>query len=193
METKAPESQLRPIARSELSLGQPLPGHLRDAQGKILIEAGETLTPNKWKLLGIGEDTVFYVGDDCPAGYSPAADGSVAEADTATAESEGRKHKRHNWKVNLRLELVEPGRGSTRNRTIDVTSQDISLGGFSFAAPMFVHVGTVVYTRLNSLEGQPVVKAVVRNCVHIEGRLHRVGVEFVKPDAADQRRMRQIH
>lgn len=90
-----------------------------------------------------------------------------------------RRHERREWQVPLVLLVEESSCGEAARVEIRVTTRDISAGGFGFVCQRYLHPGTVLHARLAMLAGQPIMKAVVRNCVHVSGRAHRVGAEFV--------------
>lgn len=86
-----------------------------------------------------------------------------------------RRAERHPWVTSLTVMLEEtPGKW----RTVEVTSHDISTGGFSFVYRQFTHVGTNVRVNINCLPGRPILDGAVRSCVYIGGHHHRIGVQF---------------
>ncbi len=88
-----------------------------------------------------------------------------------------RRHQRQVWRVHLSLMMLAGGEAALEG-TCDLSAQ-----GFSFLYDGFVYPGTIVYTRFESLPGRPLMKGIVRHCTHVDGRRHRVGVEFVPRDA----------
>lgn len=90
-----------------------------------------------------------------------------------------RRRARYRCRVRVELTLIEPSGVFESRRTATVTTCDVSVDGFSFLWDGFVHPGTAVQARFGSLPNHPVLTAVVRYCTHVEGRRHRVGVEFV--------------
>ncbi|HPF39211.1 MAG TPA: PilZ domain-containing protein [Phycisphaerae bacterium] len=96
-----------------------------------------------------------------------------ADADSTTVEKRG--SDRYAWRTRLRVTIVDP---SGARREIDVTTHDLSIGGFSFMFNQYVHNGTVVIACIKALPEKPMVLCVVRNCVHVKGAMHRVGVNF---------------
>ncbi|MCB9852419.1 MAG: PilZ domain-containing protein [Phycisphaerales bacterium] len=90
---------------------------------------------------------------------------------------EKREAKRYSWKIQLRVMIVDPA-GSKRE--IDVMTHDLSTSGFSFMYNQYLHNGTVVIACIKALPNQPKVLCVVRNCIHVRGASHRVGVRFEK-------------
>jgi hypothetical protein len=63
---------------------------------------------------------------------------------------------------------------------ISAVSNDISRSGFSFTYCQYVPEGAIVEVVFNDLPRCPQLCGVVRNCVHLGGRNHRIGVEFTK-------------
>ncbi len=92
--------------------------------------------------------------------------------------SDNRRHERYAWTVPLSLTIEETGDSGVDSREVVVTTHDISLGGFAFIARSYVHPGSVISARFDTLPGKPRLVGVVRNCIHLSGALHRVGVQF---------------
>lgn len=84
---------------------------------------------------------------------------------------------RYPWVTQLHVRIVDL---SGNSRDIDVTTHDLSVGGFSFLHSQFLHNGTIILTRIKSLPHQPTLMCIVRNCTHVKGATHRVGVRFEK-------------
>lgn len=97
-----------------------------------------------------------------------------------------RRSKRHDCAVELTVVVVLSTEGGFDERTMTVTTCDVSKSGLSFACMHFVPPGSAVYARFEQLGHRPVVKGIVRNCVHTNGRTHRVGVEFVPLEPDDR-------
>ncbi len=111
----------------------------------------------------------------------------VESAELADAESAGelpweqRASDRQGWRVWIRVVIVQGGvgRGWTRNE-IRVETCDLSRGGFSFFYPQYVPPGTWIECEVE-LKGQTVmIVGQVRDCYHVDGVRHRVGVQFSK-------------
>jgi hypothetical protein len=190
-------NELRRVDRRELVLGRPLPGHLRDRSGRILIRAGRRLSENHLRVLQERGVSGVYADLDWPPPPT------VAEADTptlspralvqaltsrrnhrATDRGRVRRRPRRAWQAEL-LVIVEQFRdGLKYRRQIKATTRDVSVAGFSFVCQQYVHLNTIVHARFDMLPSQPVMKGIVRNCAHLSGRAHRVGVEFIglEPD-----------
>ena len=90
-----------------------------------------------------------------------------------------RRRARYRCRVRVELTLIERSGVLDSRRTATVITCDVSVDGFSFLWDGFVHPGSTVQARFESLPNHPVLTAVVRYCTHVEGRRHRVGVEFV--------------
>jgi len=114
-----------------------------------------------------------------PAGDSP--DEVFSELfkrfDRGQGVPNGRRFERYPWIIDLTMWLEEPS-GATR--TLDVTTHDLSRGGFSFVYRQFLHAGTKIRARFNILPNRPTVAGLVRNCNWVGGHHHRVGVEFAR-------------
>ncbi len=183
---------LRPLQAHELVLDHPLPGHVRDAAGHILLHQGQKLTCAKLDALEKWYVGGFYAGPDWPpAPVSQLWDRLPASADElmsalrrrrSTDRDEGnfRAQERHVWKTRLRLKIHENDKAGVRQREVEVETADVSPRGFAFLHDHFVHPGTIIYTQLEALDKQPVVKAIVRACHLVSGRQHRVGCQFVE-------------
>lgn len=191
---------LRRIEPEELPLGEPLRGALRDRVGHVLVPQGRIFTAATLTALRQRAQLGVYIGGDWFRSDAPSAsptpvapcldrppeelnDPAVVAATLRALRGEHaslapRRHRRHTWKVKLRLELEEITVGGRRKRALTVTSSDISVQGFSFHHRNFIHPGTLVRARVESLPDRPVLAGVVRNCVHLEGSRHRIGVEF---------------
>lgn len=189
--------RLRRLNRDELTVGRVLPGAIRDRAGRVLVRCGEKLSA---EVLGRLEERcalAVYAGADWsesqkraqPAQASQNAS-EIVDALRRRRRSPGteghtRRQQRHRWRVRLRMTIQECSEGLIQYRHIEVETSDLSPGGFAFICQQFLHVGTVVYPRFVSLPNRPVVKGIVRNCAHLDGRRHRVGVEFL-PLAPDE-------
>lgn len=196
MQSSNEAKYLRLLARDELMLGQVLPGHLCDQTGRILIRRGERLTARHLQMLDNREQRDLYVGRDWPsANGREAATHVVTPAELVEAlkrrnrsrgqHSRGRRHARHEWRTRLHVTVQECSKGMFRRREIEVTTCDLSASGFAFVSQQFIHPGTILYPRFEALPNRPTLKAVVRNCVYVTGREHRVGAEFVHLDPGE--------
>ena len=186
---------LRRLDPEELVLGSVLPGHVRDQSGRILIRRGRRLSEEHLEQLQKRAVGAVYAGPDWETPEPPDPPTPVISADELTAilrrrnpphdDSRARRHRRHPWRVQLRLTIQECSQGVVERRDVVVATCDISAGGFAFVSQLYIHPGTLVYARVRSLPNRPVLKGVVRNCVHLEAREHRVGVEFVPPEEGE--------
>lgn len=91
-----------------------------------------------------------------------------------------READRYPWAIKLHVTIIDP-MGTPRE--IVVQTHDLSIGGFSFIYNQFLHNGTVVIACIKALPKQPKVLCIVKNCVHVKGASHRVGVRFEKSSA----------
>lgn len=180
---------LRRIDIGQLSCGTKLLGHLCGREGRILIRAGQVLSDDHFALLSRRGSSAVYVGDDWPwdPGDLPnefADPAEIMEAlhrrRMARPGAQARRCLRHVWTVTLKLTIEEHSSEGYRQREIQVTTTDLSMSGFAFVYHQYVHPGTALQVCFHSLPDWPTVTAVVRNCVHIAAREHRVGVEFTK-------------
>ncbi|MGD8451494.1 MAG: PilZ domain-containing protein [Phycisphaerae bacterium] len=76
--------------------------------------------------------------------------------------------------------LEHSGKGGRRERRLDVTTVDISVGGMAFYYRQYIHPGSTIRARFDALPGKPYVTAVVRNCTLIGPGRHRIGMEFIE-------------
>jgi len=95
-------------------------------------------------------------------------------------ESENRRgSERKAWVTHLEIHLQEVTPMGIVETCQQVMTHDISTGGLSFIAKRFVHPGSQIETCFQALPNQPRIRGIVRNCVHVGGPFHRVGVQFV--------------
>ncbi len=188
MPTQRREASLRFLSWTELVIGRRLPGHIRNSAGKILLRRGNVLMPEQLESLRQREEWAVYGGPDWPprGAGSQENEPDPAEVIQALRLRRGPKKRlrvrtgrRHPWCIPLTLEIEEVRPGGTRRRHVEVTTHDICTGGFAFIFNQFVHPETIVRARFESLPTRPYLTGVVRNCVHLSGTQHRVGVEFV--------------
>ena len=92
-----------------------------------------------------------------------------------------RAHERRQITAPAEITIQEP-EGSSR--TIKAKIGDISAGGFSFNAGSFVHPGTLLTAVLPLPTGPLTLSGIARSCRHVEGSIHRIGVEIIKRDQA---------
>ncbi|MCC6580979.1 MAG: hypothetical protein IT440_11110 [Phycisphaeraceae bacterium] len=100
--------------------------------------------------------------------------------ENGTPDKNKRAHARHGWQVVLTLTIEELSNGEHRRRQIEATTFDIAVAGFGFIFNQFIHPGTIVYARFDSLPNKPWLRGVVRNCFKLGGFQHRVGVQFLE-------------
>jgi hypothetical protein len=101
------------------------------------------------------------------------------------AVSNERRHDRHKWVTPLTVLIEKEPDHKSQQRDVEVTTHDISRGGFSFMFKQYLHPGTRIRTRFNALPGCPIVRGIVRNCIHLGATFHRIGVEFAAPQDDD--------
>ncbi len=183
---------IRLIDSNELVLGEPLPGDLRDADGRILVVAGTNLSSAHLRKLGQRVITGLYAGPDWgdvqtgrTVSASEVMDDLFRRSGQAKPSANQREHARHDWAVPLTLVIEERGEYGAVAREIEVTSVDISLGGFAFTFRQYIGAGTRVRAQFDMLPHQPRVDGVVRSCRLAEGHRHRIGVEFLTPKRLD--------
>lgn len=90
-----------------------------------------------------------------------------------------RRQDRKAWNVHLRLIIYE-GSASGTPRDTEAVTHDLSTGGYSFITRYYVHVGATVEATFDTLPQRPTIIGVVRNCIHLGGAMHRVGVQFTE-------------
>jgi hypothetical protein len=176
--------KLRRIAKAQLPAGQKLPGHLRDRGGRVMFRAGVELTP---ALLDRLADGWFTVGPDWPvdpprrntrAGQRPAADGNSVVA-PVTGSASDRRTQRHTCRTPIDVYIREPGISTQTLRKLSVETVDLSKTGFAFLFNQYIPVGKEVVAEFIGASDRPRLNGIVRNCVHLHGKTHRIGVEFV--------------
>lgn len=90
-----------------------------------------------------------------------------------------RGQDRKSWTVHLRL-IIHEGAASCTPRETEAVTHDLSTGGYSFITRYYVHVGAMVEATFDTLPQRPTIIGVVRNCIHLGGAMHRVGVQFTE-------------
>lgn len=184
-------ASLHTIHVTALLVDEPLPGSLLDDHGRMLVAKGHMLDQQTLEKLTIanGGAREFVLGNDWPdpeEGNETDADKLIAELekrlDPVDSHHEKRAHERHNWQVVLTIDLEERTEDSLVRRRVKATTVDISRGGFGFVFENFVHPGAAVITTFKSVKDSPMVRGVVRHCVCLSGRKHRVGVQFATDD-----------
>ena len=103
-------------------------------------------------------------------------------------EGEGRKHPRKSWCVVLSVEFEIENGALTLQRTEEVTTHDISQGGFSFIFNENLIEKTRVKARFDMLPNKPTIYGEVRSSRHLYGTQHRIGVCFIEVGTADKQK-----
>jgi hypothetical protein len=195
---------LRLLDPRELALGKTLPGHVRDRAGRILIRKGQAFSLAHLQLLAERGSQAVYVDADWdgepppPVRAAPQFDPQeLLEAlkrkhGLRSGLMRGRRQQRYPWHCQLAMMIQECSDGVLHHREITVETCDVSSGGLAFISQQFLHIGTIIYPRFDSLPNRPVTKGIVRHCVHIEARRHRVGVELVPFDPGEQPPARRV-
>ena len=185
-------SKTRRMSIAELSKGKPLPSNIYDDDGNCVVKAGQVVDSELLEMLARRLGSYINVGSDdssdadAPTGCrrgSDVYDELLAKYDN-NGKREDRQHARHSWCVPLSVQVKDPGTGATR--TLDVTSHDISKGGFSFVTTNFIHVGSRISTTFESLPAKPLVRGIVRSCRHVDGTRHRIGVQFFERQSEEE-------
>jgi hypothetical protein len=116
----------------------------------------------------------------------PASDENVVELlerirqrGPARSKKQPRLSQRHKWRTQVEVDIDESAVGGVRSRRAHVDTIDLSNNGMAFRYNSYVHIGARVTVQL-PLPGDPRVEGVVRYCGHLDGRLHRIGVQFVR-------------
>ncbi len=192
-ETSQPVARI-PVDRQRLIPGQPLPGNLYDHTGRLLFQAGQTLDNSAMRMLEMCNETGIF-GDEqwqsppAQAAGSPAPmpehPEEIAKLRRCGKAGQLRTCPRYSWQSRIPVVLEESTAGKARRRPALVRTLDISSGGFAFEFDQYIHPGTIVHVALRALGRNPLRRGVVRACVHINGRKHRVGVEFCAPPATN--------
>jgi len=189
---------LRRIGPDELVAGQPLPGDLRNAEGHIILPAGQILQPAHLQNLEARVTAELYAGPDWDGNMGCTFDSPTAVVDQVLHRfgeqgptANRRAQQRHPWSVLLTVVIEEAGDDRSIPREIQVTTVDISRRGFAFYYRQYISLDTRVRAQFDSLPNRPRVAGVVRNCRLTGGARHRIGVQFIQPKelkAADGRR-----
>lgn len=184
---------LKPIEKSSLIAGMRLKADVKDENGRLLLTADTVLGPKHLQLLEKMPGDALFVDLDT---QEPEQNVEVAEPPTPQdvieqlekvqgekARSAGefveRRHERKVWNAVLTLVIEEHlDGGYVRHRQVEVTTVDISAGGFAFMHNKAINAETVVRARFEGLPQKPVLIGVVRNCRLVDGKQHRVGVQF---------------
>lgn len=182
----------RPLDLRTLAVGKTTTADITDATGAIVVPRGTTIDVALLRALRIAAADRLHVGPDWSSA-EPGDDGhDQLEASAANQRAGGpgvtlhlRARPRSVWRSPLVVTVELPGDGEAGRRELIVVTEDVSTTGFAFFAEQYVHVGSYVWARLQMLPSQPTVKGIVRNCVLLSGRRHRVGVEFTEIDACD--------
>jgi hypothetical protein len=168
-----------------------LPGPIYDERGRIVAQGGQVLGAEDLNSLPEG----LCVGPEWPETQpsSPSGESDAASVhpghevveelllqQDVTSGSEKRRCARHAYRIVFRVILQEHQRGAVSERWIQVETNDISRAGFSFFYRQYVAVGTTLRAQFNDLPNRPTVLGVVRDCCLVEGRKHRVGVQFLE-------------
>ncbi len=187
--------ELRQLRRAELILGQRLPSHVYDRNGRILIRRGLILKPEHLALIDERDDWDVFTDPSWPDAAAR-SDESWAPPDELMQmlkrrmrmrrdRGNFRRQPRYLCRVRVTVLLQEKWKSGIQWRELKVTTCDVGPGGFSFVCDRYVHLGTIVFPRFESLPNRPVMKGIVRNCTYVEGRDHRVGVQFLKLQAGE--------
>ena len=184
MDTLSKDESLRKIDLRSIPPGSPLPARLYDKNGRVLAPAGAVLSTQQIEVLTSGAGEVF-VGSEWPQKddgvASPLTTQPGAGADGVDQViDELRGSKRHAYSAKLSVEIDERGDKSGARRQTVVTTRNISSGGFAFECDGFVHEGAEIIATFEHLPGKPRIAGVVKSCAHVEGRRHRIGVQFLR-------------
>ena len=94
-----------------------------------------------------------------------------------------RRYDRKPWITCLILHIEEGDGSAVTTRQVDITTHDLSRGGFGFIFKNYLPPGTKIRAQFDGLESRPTVSAVVRNCQHLLGSSYAVGAEFTGDSA----------
>ena len=122
-----------------------------------------------------------HAGRNTPGQSAGAAviDALLAQNAHKGSDPAARRHVRNRWKVDLRIEIEESIDVGTISRELNVTTQDLSRGGYSFLCRQYLHDGTQVRAQVESLPGSPILVGTVVNCSYAGAGQHRVGIKFL--------------
>lgn len=191
MAVKSSTLDLAQIEISKLTIGEPLPGHLRDRFGRILISKGQLLSDGVIAKVqrNTGSRNFIWVGPDWPV--EPEAAETEPETEQAKHKriisflqdqnliSNKRRNARYRLKTSLSLGLEEVSGLHVIKRNVVVETFDISLSGIGFTYNQCLLPGTTVYCKFDFVPNSPIVTGTIRRCQKDEGMTHQIGVEFV--------------
>jgi len=176
---------LRRVRSQELTLGSSVPCDLLDCDGQVLVPAGTRLT--QAVVRGLPE-RVYAASDSLERLRVDKVMGEVfARLGQHAAVRCERREPRRVWRTKLRIEIEPPEAAMSPRREAEVETQDISRNGCGFLYRQFLPVGSKIYLRMDMLPSRPMLVGEVRNCVLVEGMMHRVGVEFVAAQSRGSR------
>lgn len=167
---------MRSLTTNTLSIGKPLKSHLRDRDGKVMVQAGTVLDRATVAVL---PHTVFIDNGEGEIQTPSGAEGQgFLRSDRNRQAPNERRYERQPWTATITVTIDRQTlRGATQH-ALRVVAQDISRGGFSFIYRQFISPGSKVSIKLDMLPGEPVINGTVKSCVLIGGMEHRVGVAF---------------
>jgi len=91
---------------------------------------------------------------------------------------DGRKHERRSWCVVMTVEVDRQSHNGTFRKSAQITTHDISRGGFSFIYHETIPENSKITGQLDMLPNKPVIHGVIRSCFHLIGNQYKIGVQF---------------
>ena len=170
------DDKLTRLRWTDLPIGTPIPGAIYDEHSRKQVAKGTVLDKGMIDVLSSRLLFVDFEWHGEEIG-EPEAD---ADAPTDGLTEDHRLHERHGWQAEVTVAASDHG----HQHTIKVTTQDISQGGFAFLHDQYMYPDTMVVAQFGSGSEKRVVTGVVRYCLHISGKQHRVGVSFVSQQEA---------
>lgn len=91
---------------------------------------------------------------------------------------DGREHERRPWCVVMTIEINRQSNTGIFKKSAQITTHDISRGGFSFIYHETIPEKSQITARFDMLPNKPIIHGTIRSCFHLLGNQYRVGVQF---------------
>jgi len=185
----------RLISRSDIPVDQPLPGSLRDKNGRVLVTAGKSVgLDDLTQLCTRLRDRVYVSEDEWPSDAEEPERSERESTEQSKIDSpdklidsierinrgteSDRQHERKEWATKATLRL----NGTHDKRHMNVVTHDISQGGFSFISESYIAAGTPVFATFRVGAEDATFSGIVRSCKIVTAPKHLIGVQFVKKE-----------
>ena len=91
---------------------------------------------------------------------------------------DGRMHQRKSWCAVLTVQFEDSTGQLTILHKVEITTHDVSRGGFGFIFNKNIRVGSHISAQFNMLPNQPIIHGEIRSSRHLCGQQYRIGVFF---------------